>query len=214
MTMYEIYRYVFIGGLVLSIVMLIATILIFFLLNINKAIGDVTGSNKRKGVQNIHQKSKASEAEAKKKQQKKYDPEKQTPSARLASESVETSKISPQDRYDTLEGETTDLEATALDTTVLNTSETTTPNEPAATADTTVLKNTSETTVLNNASETTVLSANETTVLDTGNTTVISNDAQAETTVLGENVTAPGEIAPGFAIELDITYVHSAEVIR
>ena len=50
---YEIYRYIFIGGLILSIVMLVATVLIFFLMNIKTAIADITGSGKRKAIENI-----------------------------------------------------------------------------------------------------------------------------------------------------------------
>lgn len=153
---YEIYRYIFIGGLILSIVMLVATVLIFFLMNIKTAIADITGSGKRKAIENIRNKN--VETDSRKRTSNKYDYERQSTSARLASESAETSKISPQDRYDVME-------------------------------------------------------ASETTVLD--------NQPMQEVTVLNET---ENELRPvleyentdnsDFSIEIDITYVHSNEVVK
>ena len=168
---YDIYNYIFIGALVLSIVMLIATVLIFFLLNIKNAIGEISGSNKRKAIENIHNNV---SVETKKKTVKKVDYDKQTPSAKLAIETVETAKISPQDRYDSFEaGATTNLQS-----------------EPS-----------SETTVLNapQSSETTVLSD-------------IKPEAEQQEPVYEPVLTADED--PDFNIEIDITYVHSNEVIR
>ncbi|MBR2406461.1 MAG: hypothetical protein IKB04_05410 [Clostridia bacterium] len=120
--MQEIYNYIFIGGLVLAIVMLIATVLIFFLLNIRGVIGDITGTNKRRAVENIHNKS--SIAGNNKKHATKVDYSNKTTSARLDYETKETTKISAQDRYDSMEAsETTTLNATASETTVLSAAE-------------------------------------------------------------------------------------------
>ena len=155
---YNMYRYIFIGGLVLALLMLAAAIFIFFFLKIKNVIGDLTGSNARKAIENIRNQSVSTPANHK----KKIDPAKQTPSARLAAESVATTKISPQDRYDSMD-----------------------------------------------AAETTTL-----------------NDVQSsETTVLSQEVEKPVAVPvavheekvfdyTNFSVEVDITYVHSNEVIR
>ncbi len=166
---YDLFRYIFIGCLVLSIVMLITTILLFFLLNIKSAIGDISGSSKRKAIENINNKNR--KEASKKKPEPKYDAEKQTTSARLAAESMATSKISPQDRYDVME---------ASETTALNA-------EPV-----------SETTVLNAVAEETETEAQ-----------VITDDISPVLTQADA-----GTQAPDFSVEIDITYVHSHEVVR
>lgn len=158
---YELYRYIFIGGLVLSIVMLITTVLIFLLLNIKAAIGDITGSSKRKAIENIHNKNVTTDSN--KKVGNKFDYDKQTTLAGHTEESDETAKISPQDRYDSLEA-----------------SETTTLNTPAT-------------------SETTVLSAEP------------ENTPSSRPVLTYEEA---GEVVSDFSIEVDITYVHSNEVVR
>ncbi len=182
---YDIYNYIAIGALVLSIVMLIATVLIFFLLNIRGAIGDITGSNKRKAIENIHNQSATNEPS--KKAATKVDYESKTTSARLAHESMATSKMSVQDRYDSME---------AAETTTLNTSS-------------------SETTVLNAAesSQTTVLSAAE-----ASETTVLSAAEESQTTAITSEIPGPvlqyNNAYADFVVEVDITYVHSQEVVR
>lgn len=50
---YEIYRYIFIGGAVLAGIMLVVSVLVFFLLKIPTVIGDLTGANARKAIENI-----------------------------------------------------------------------------------------------------------------------------------------------------------------
>ena len=51
---YEIYYNVFfIGGLVLAGIMLVVSVLLFFLLNIPHVFGDLTGRNARKAIENI-----------------------------------------------------------------------------------------------------------------------------------------------------------------
>lgn len=50
---YETYRYIFIGGAVLAIAMLIVTILLFFLLHIPGVFGDLSGRNQRKAIEQI-----------------------------------------------------------------------------------------------------------------------------------------------------------------
>ncbi len=50
---YEIYRYIFIGGAVLAGIMFVVSVLVFFALNIPTVIGDLTGANARKAIENI-----------------------------------------------------------------------------------------------------------------------------------------------------------------
>ena len=50
---YEVYRLIFIIAAILSAVMLVVTVLLFFLLNIRSAIGFLTGSAQRRGVEDI-----------------------------------------------------------------------------------------------------------------------------------------------------------------
>ncbi len=104
---YEIYRYIFIGGLVLSGVFLLATIAIFFLLNIKNVIGDLTGSNAKRGIENIR--NQGVKTSKNKKAENKHNEQRQS----ITTSTVETSKISPQDRFDSLEAsETAILKAT------------------------------------------------------------------------------------------------------
>ena len=90
--MYDIYRYVFIGGLILSLVFLAVTVFVFFFLNIRGAIGDLTGSNKRKAME----KAKSG------KPQKPQKPVSKQPRAGGESPQL-TSKLSIQERYDAME---------------------------------------------------------------------------------------------------------------
>lgn len=50
---YEIYRYVFYGGAILAGVMLVTTVILFFVYKIPTVIGDLTGANARKAIENI-----------------------------------------------------------------------------------------------------------------------------------------------------------------
>lgn len=50
---YEIYRYIFLGGAILAGIMLIVSILVFIFLKIPTVIGDLTGANARKAIENI-----------------------------------------------------------------------------------------------------------------------------------------------------------------
>ena len=50
---YEIYRYIFLGGAILAGIMFAVSVLVFFLLKIPNVIGDLTGANARKAIENI-----------------------------------------------------------------------------------------------------------------------------------------------------------------
>lgn len=57
---YEVYRYIFLGGLALSILMLIASVVLFFVLKIPKVIGDLTGRTARKAIEDIRKQNEQS----------------------------------------------------------------------------------------------------------------------------------------------------------
>ena len=50
---YETYRYIFIGGAILAGVMLVVTILLFFLLHIPTIIGSLSGRKEKKAIKQI-----------------------------------------------------------------------------------------------------------------------------------------------------------------
>mgnify|MGYP003370016669 CR=1 FL=1 len=56
---YEMYRYIFIIGLILCIVMLAVSVILFFVLHVPQIIGDLSGSTARKAIQNIREKNEA-----------------------------------------------------------------------------------------------------------------------------------------------------------
>lgn len=57
---YEIYRYIFYGGAILAGVMLVATVILFFVYKIPTVIGDLTGANARKAIENIRNQNESS----------------------------------------------------------------------------------------------------------------------------------------------------------
>lgn len=117
MEMYNIWRAVFIGSLVLAIVFLAATVLLFFMLKIKTAFDDITGTSKRRAIEDIQNKSASSESVSRV-DTKNYA--NKSTSQKLVIESAETSKIRPQDRFDNLAPETTQLDQPSSETTVLS----------------------------------------------------------------------------------------------
>ena len=57
---YDQYRYIFIGAAILCGIMLIASVIIFFVLKIPRVIGDLTGSTARKAIEEIRQQNEES----------------------------------------------------------------------------------------------------------------------------------------------------------
>lgn len=185
---YEIYRYIFIGGAILAGIMLAVSILVFFLLNIPNVIGDLTGANARKAIENIRNLNENSGDKA-------YN----TSAVNLERGKI-TDKISNSGRI--VKNPSGNLMG-AMNTEKIGTARLN--NQPA-----------SETVVLDApAAETTVLgAANETTVLGTGaaETTLLSPEAPAY--AVPEAVPQPAEAAPAaFVVEYEITYIHTNEVI-
>ena len=143
---YEIYRYIFYGCAILAAVMLAVTVLLFFVYKIPTVIGDLTGANARKAIENIRNQNESSGDKLYKTSQVNRERGKLT------------DKISPSGSL--MRDPSGILGGGAMATEKISTQE---------------LPQVDETTVLE-SNETTVLSVNETTVLDisgTGETTVL-----------------------------------------
>lgn len=52
---YEVYRYIFMGGAVLSVIMFAVSLFLLFFLKIPKVVNDLTGRTARKAIQNIRE---------------------------------------------------------------------------------------------------------------------------------------------------------------
>ncbi len=50
---YEVYTYIFLGGAILAAIMFVISVILFFVLKIPTVIGDLTGANARKAIENI-----------------------------------------------------------------------------------------------------------------------------------------------------------------
>lgn len=148
---YEIYNYIFIGAAILSGIMLLVSILLFFLLKIPRVIGDLTGRTARKAIEDIRN-------------QNESTGDKTYKSSTVNRQRGKiTDKISPSGNLVPKHPE--------MDTSAMGTAKISTARLPSE--ETTVLDVQNETTVLDGtAAETTVLSAeqqsmgNETTVLN------------------------------------------------
>ena len=211
---YEIYRYIFLGGAILTGIMFVVSVLVFFLLKIPTVIGDLTGANARKAIEHIRN-------------QNEYTGDKTSRISQVNRERGKlTDKISPSG---TLIKNPSHSLFGATGTEKISTQRLHTEN---VTSETTVLPSASETTVLTGAmgaSETTVLTgvmgASETTVLTgvmgASETTVLTGVMGApETTVLNQgNYVSETTVLNAqtwnteFVIEYEITYIHTDEVI-
>lgn len=154
---YEIYRYIFLGGAILAGIMFAVSVLVFFLLKIPTVIGDLTGANARKAIENIRNQNESTGDKTYRSSQVNRERGKLTdkisPSGRLIKDpshslhgAMGTEKISTQELHpEDVTNETTVLTG-ANETTVLT-------GELAGGNETTVLSNE------NPANETTVLNA-------------------------------------------------------
>lgn len=57
---YDIYRYIFYGGAALAVIMLVVSIVLFFIYKIPSVIGDLTGSTARKAIEDIRNQNESS----------------------------------------------------------------------------------------------------------------------------------------------------------
>ena len=184
---YEMYRYIFIGGLIGCGIFFAIAVVLFFTLNIPKVISDLSGRTARKAIENIRRQNEES-----------GDKGYQT-SAVNRERGKLTDKISPSGRL--AKQRTAPLGAGAM-------------TEKIGTQK---LAPAGETDVLSDGGETTLLSepAGETTVLGepAGETSVLA-EPMGETAVLTpqEPVQQPSA-AQEFSVEFEITFVHTSEVI-
>ena len=188
---YEIYRYIFLGGAALSLVMVIVSAILFFTLKIPKVIGDLTGRTARKAIEDIRKQNEQSG-------DKTY---RSSPVNKQRGKL--TDKITKSGR---LEKRAESPFGTGVITEQLS------GKQPVyASSETTVLSE--DTAVL--SEETTVLS-NETTVLEAPSmeTTVLSSyvPAAAQPAPVQPAATAWNP-EPRFTVEYEITYIHTQEVI-
>lgn len=122
----EIYKIISITGFILAAVMFIASVILFFKLNIQKVIGDLTGKTARKAIQNIREQNSQTGNKAYKpspvniKRGKLTD--KISPSGRLiekgndmlkvstGTEKIYTQELSGQDKMESLDEASADTE--------------------------------------------------------------------------------------------------------
>ena len=218
---YEIYRIIFIAGAILAGLMLGVSVFVFFLLRIPTVIGDLTGANARKAIENIRSLNENTGEKTYKSSQVNRERGKVTDkisaSGRLIKNpsdglhgAMATAKISTQ----RLTNQETTLLENDNQTTLLGHGNETTllGNE----GQTTLLGNEGQTTLLGDEGQTTLLGhESETTVLGTP-----TPGAYMETTLLcpdSQPVQAPQPRAAAqtdvFVLEYAITYVHTDEVI-
>jgi len=186
---YETYRYIFLGGLIACGVFFAIAVILFFVLNIPKVISDLSGRTAKKAIENIRKQNEQS-----------GDKSYQSSAVNLERGKL-TDKISKSGRLiprsDTPFG--TGVITEKISTQKLDTQ-----------AQTDVLTVTEETSVLS-------APAGETDVLlpTAGETEVLSTAAAGETMVLSsaEAAMPATQTAQAFAVEYEITFIHTNEVI-
>ena len=92
--MYDTYRIIFIGGLVLSLVFFVLSVFIFFFLRIKDAMDELSGRQKRRALKALN--------EGKPIKAKKPADKKPTPTSQTGDQM--TSRMSIQDHYNAMEG--------------------------------------------------------------------------------------------------------------
>ncbi len=206
---YEIYRYIFLGGAILAGIMFVVSAIVFFVLKIPTVIGDLTGANARKAIENIRNQNESTG-------EKTY---RSSPVNRERGKL--TDKITPSGRL--IKNPSHSLHG-AMGTEKISTQRLSHEN---GTSETTVLAagsaGTNETTVLvagsADTNETTVLAAgsagtNETTVLAGGladaNGAAVPDDGIQANEIAAMNART---VCNEFIIEYEITYIHTDEVI-
>lgn len=208
---YEVYRYIFIGGAILAGVMLLTSVLLFIFLHIPTVIGDLTGANARKAIENIRNQNASTGEKTYKSSYVNQERGKLTDKISQSGQVLHHTSASLGGGMATAKISTQILDNQGSDeTTVLN------------------VQGSNETTVLNPqySNETTVLSpqgSNETTVLNPqySNETTVLSPAMGETASLAPQPVVEQQAEPApqqavnriFEIEYDITYIHSNEVI-
>lgn len=172
---YDAYQLIFLGGLILSGLFLVTTVILFFVLKIPRVIGDLSGANARKAIEEIRSQNEQSG-------EKTYKPSAvNRERGKITDKMTRSGKLIKTPSAGIGGHQTAKISTMELDTEMLPAEETTVLSQPA-----------SETTVLGAAA------AGETMLLQ-------PEPAYAS---------APQPVANTvFAVEMEITYIHSNEVI-
>lgn len=202
---YEIYRYIFMGGAILSGIMFVVSVLVFFLLKIPTVIGDLTGANARKAIENIRNQNENTGDKTYRTSQVNRERGKLTDKISASGRLIKNPSDSLHGAMGTQKISTQQLAPDgANETTVLT-------GELTGGAETTLL-----TPEYTGGAETTLLTPEYT---GGGETTVLTQEyaGGAETTLLSAdmvggvaNVAVPDA---QFVVEYEITYIHTNEVI-
>lgn len=138
----ELLQILSVAAYILAVVMLVVSIILFFVLNIRKVIGNLSGSTAKKAINDIRQKNEMSG-------RKSYKPsafnlargkitDKMTPSGNIANQGYGDTVSPITEKFSTLDLNPQSEETTILDTTA---DETTILNDVSASEDTVVLSN-------------------------------------------------------------------------
>ena len=100
--MYDTYRIIFIGGLVLSLVFFVLSVFIFFFLRIKDAMDELSGRQKRRALKALHEGKPSPVAADAERIPKKPADKKPTPTSQTGDQM--TSRMSIQDHYNAMEG--------------------------------------------------------------------------------------------------------------
>lgn len=195
---YEIYRYIFIGAAILCGIMFVVSVLLFILLKVPKLISDLSGRTAKKAIKSIREQNAASGNKAYKasavNEARGKVTDKITPSGKVHKSGttmgfgVNTAKIATQQLMQ---------DGQSNETTVLDAGETSVLEAPVA-----------ETSVLTGvgAGETSVL-----TEVGAMETSVLSEVDPGATSVLEPEYASVDNM---FAVEFEITYIHTNEIIN
>ena len=208
---YEMYRYIFMGGLIASGVFFAISVLLFFVLKIPSVISDLTGRTARKAIENIRRQNEQSG-------NKTY----RSSTVNMQRGKL-TDKISPSGRLVTRDENAFGVGSI---TQKIATHKLQTPGTDVldCAPETDVLSGAAETDVLSYGAETDVLSGGETSLLSAGmgetsllmperGSTQELDQIQIPDMADARNDLAGLEPDPMFAVEYEITFIHTNEVI-
>ncbi len=207
MTIYEIFRTVFIAGAVISVLMLLISVFLFLFWDIPMLIGELTGANAKKGIAQIQDKIVQSVANN---QTGKLSRTGYQSSASSRIEKDITQKIITEELY---------LSDSVDETALLEFDETSLLGQPQDETGLLYEPQTDETALLEN------ISGNSVSMSSYTGTCSPWNNSQASDTMLLNNTVKQNSIAqhassiyaantdPDFQIECEITYIHTDEKI-
>ena len=185
---YEIYRYIFIGGLIACGLFFVLAVILFFTLRIPEVVNHLTGRTQRKAIERIRTQNEQSGDKSYRSSAVNLE------RGKVTDKISKSGRLIPKDPTPFGTGAITQKISTA---------------ELVAGAETDVLTVSEETSVLSApASETTVLGN-----ASAGETAVLGNASAGETAVLAPSGQTMETTSQVFTVEFEITYIHTSEVI-